>query len=466
MALDENNRARLDEFFGDIARHSSAYQQDMFSYVALRDGERWVIVVGSLIMHAAAPTMAERSFECAVAKAGVFRLASLNLSPAEFVAKLADGMIQTPHGELEFPAVASASPPRHAVNYIPYNPIGNQARLDTAQIMGEQCETLIRQPMLDWALRGASSPYDGLGDLIVDFGLPQITPAISVHLIAQCAAMIDASSRVEGGKATLILALASGLDSTLAAAGVLVWNQRVLDRRHISSEEFSWRQEAGRQVGEVTLDVPVGAALHCFASYAGIAHHRYWVADPSMSQNARRATFEGVGLSVKSLADLIADARADRGIARRFEGAVASLLWLLGFSPAHLGDAPSTQEAPDILVATPSGHVALVECTTGMVKQDKLLNLRARANAVRQRLDASNLRALRVLPVLACARPEADVEPERAAAAGMGICILDGDDLIGLLDRTALVPDADRYFAEAEEAVAQRNGANSGGAPA
>jgi hypothetical protein len=97
---------------------------------------------------------------------------------------------------------------------------------------------------------------------------------------------------------------------------------------------------------------------------------------------------------------------------------------------------------------------------------DKLWNLRARANAVRQRLDASNLRALRVLPVLACARPEADVEPERAAAAGMGICILDGDDLIGLIDRTALVADADRYFAEAEEALAQRNAATSGELPA
>lgn len=466
MALDENNRKRLDEFFADIARHSSAYQQDMFSYAAVKDGERWVIVVGSLVMHAAGPTMAERSFECAVAKAGAFRLASLNLSPAAFVAKLAEGVIQTPHGELEFPAVASASPPRHAVNYIPYNPIGDQARLDTAQIMGEQFAPLIRQPMLDWALRGAAPPYDGLGDLIIDFGLPQIAPAISVHLIAHCATMIEASSRVEGGKATLILALASGLDSTLAAAGLLVWNQRVLDRRHIPSAEFSWRQEAGRQVGEVTIDVPVGAALHCFAGYAGIAHHRYWIADPSMSQNARRATFEGVGLGLKTISDVIADARADRGTARRFEGAVASLLWLLGFSPAHLGDTPSMQDAPDILVATPSGHVALVECTTGMVKQDKLLNLRARANAVRQRLDASNLRALRVLPVLACARPEADVEPERAAAAAMGICILDGDDLFGLLDRTALVPDAERYFAEAEEAISQRNSAASSAPPA
>jgi hypothetical protein len=117
------------------------------------------------------------------------------------------------------------------------------------------------------------------------------------------------------------------------------------------------------------------------------------------------------------------------------------------------------------LVATPSGHIALVECTTGMVKQDKLLNLRARANAVRQRLDASNLRALRVLPVLACARPEADVEPERAGAAGMGICILDGDDLIGLVERTALLPDAERYFAEAEEALAQRSAVASSAVP-
>lgn len=461
MALDQHNRAHIEEFFANIAGHSSAFRQDTFSYVALRDGDRWVLISGSLVLHAADPMAAERHFECAVAKAGVIHLSMLGLSAAQFVEQLAEGAIETPHGRLEFPAAEGSVPPRHAVSHTPYNPAGNQARLDTAQIMGDQATSYIRQPMLDWSLRAANPPYDGLRDLMLDFGVPAIAPAISVFIVAQCCVVIDASSRLNDNKASVVVGLASGLDPAKASVGVVAWRQRTLERRLIPSDEFTWRQDANRQVGEASIKVPAGAVLHCFANYAGIAHHRFWVTDPSHSQNHRRAAFEALGAGVKAISELIAETQTDRGTARRFETAIDWLLWLLGFSPAHLGDIASMQDAPDLIVATPTGHIAAVECTTGMVKHDKLLNLRARALAIRQRLDASSLGAFRVLPVLICARPHAEVDPERDVAAGMGICILDRDDLTNLLDRTALAPDADAFFAEAEAAVAQRTAAGS-----
>ena len=366
MALDDRGQATLDDFFTGIACHATAFRQATFSYVALPDGDRWVIIVGSLVLHAITPTVSNRRFESPVARAGVFQLDDATTA-AEFLRRFTEGAVETPHGTLEFPAASNSAPPRHAVNHIPFNPAGNQARLDTAQLMGEQASEFIRQPMLDWSLRASSTPYDGLADLIADFGLATATQAVSIYLVAQCATMIDASSHLNGDKAKLAIGLASGLDKRLASVGVLIRHQQDLERRHIASAEISWREEANRQVGEVTFDVPAGAILHCFACYDGIAHHRYWVTDPSRTQNPRRAALEGAELGAQAIHDMILEARADRGLARKFETCTAWLLWLVGFGPSHLGDTARTQDAPDIIVSTPMGHFAVVECTTGLI---------------------------------------------------------------------------------------------------
>lgn len=407
-------------------------------------------------MHSVSLPLAERRFECATAMAGTFALAEAGLPASEFVKRLADGAVETPHGVLAFPANEGSTPPRHGIHYTPYNPAGNQARLDTLDIMGAQTAVFLRQPHLDWSLRGANPPYNGVGDILWDFKLPPISPAITIQLVAQCGVMIDAASNLQGEAATLRLALARGLDPKLAAAGVLVQIQGRVERLRFGITELQWTQEESRQIGEISFSVPVGAVLHCFASYDGLAHHRYWLTDPARSQNPRREVFDSLGGGIKAITDGLAETQIDRGAARRFESAVSWLLWVLGFSPAHLGDIPAMQDAPDIVVATPLGHIALVECTTGMVKQDKLLTLRARAAAVRQKLDAVKLGTFRVLAVLVCARPDSEVEPERDAAAQMGVAVLSMADFDDLLQRASWMPDSERVYADAESAIAQR----------
>lgn len=461
MALDRQGHDRLADFFAGVSGHASGFQGTTFSYVALRDGDRWIVVTASLILHALAPTVTDRRFESPVAKAGVFALDSAKA--LEFLIELTNGPIETPHGALEFPAAAAGSPPRYAINHTPYNPVGNQARVDTAQIFGEQAERFIRQPGLDWSLRASTTPFDGLADLVSDFGVPAVGHTIAVNVVAHCGVMVDSSSNLVGTKAKLAVGLALGLDPNLAAAGVVVRNQREVQRLYFSGADLSWQHDAIRQIGEVMFEVPSGAILHCFASYGGITHHRYWVLDAIRTQNHRRTALEAADVSMQTIGEIFAEAKIDRGVARKFESAVSWLLWLLGFSPAHLGEVPRTQDAPDIVVATPLGHIAVVECTTGLVKNEKLLSLRERARAVRQRLEDSNMGWAHVLPVLVCARSNQEVEPERDGAAAMGITVVDGEDLHEFLrDRTPFPPDADRLFREIEDALAQRLSATSG----
>jgi hypothetical protein len=87
-----------------------------------------------------------------------------------------------------------------------------------------------------------------------------------------------------------------------------------------------------------------------------------------------------------------------KGNARDLEAGVAWLLWMIGFSAAHLGSTTRTQDAADLIVTSPAGHFAVVECTTGLLRTDnKLPTLVARATEVRKRLDSGNNRHLAVI---------------------------------------------------------------------
>jgi hypothetical protein len=80
------------------------------------------------------------------------------------------------------------------------------------------------------------------------------------------------------------------------------------------------------------------------------------------------------------------------------ESVVAWLLWMLGFSVAHL-NTRRTRDAADLLVTSPAGHFAVVECTTGLLKaENKLSLLHERAEAVRRSLAVSNRSHLHLLP--------------------------------------------------------------------
>src|SRR5439155_16879308 len=46
------------------------------------------------------------------------------------------------------------------------------------------------------------------------------------------------------------------------------------------------------------------------------------------------------------------------------------LLWLLGFSATRIGGTGKMSDAPDLIAATPMGNLVVIECTTGILKED------------------------------------------------------------------------------------------------
>jgi hypothetical protein len=106
-------------------------------------------------------------------------------------------------------------------------------------------------------------------------------------------------------------------------------------------------------------------------------------------------------------------------------------------------------------VATPQGHFAIVECTTGLLKaENKLALLHDRAEAARRNLAAANSAHLRLLPVMVTSKTRAEITPDIETAERLGVLVMTRENLDNAINqRTMVFPNADQVYAEAEQIV-------------
>ena len=127
---------------------------------------------------------------------------------------------------------------------------------------------------------------------------------------------------------------------------------------------------------------------------------------------------------------------------------------MLGFSVANLGGTERTQDASDLLVTTPYGHVAVVEVTMGLLKaENKLSILHERVQAVRRSLDNSNNRHIRILPIIITSKTRVEIQPDVEQAEKWGILVLTREDLETAVNTTLVFPNAEQMFEQAERTV-------------
>lgn len=452
MAVSGHDRKNIEEFFVAVSPWMAGYRP-AFNFVALRDGESFVIVQARLYFNTGALPPPRHHFQTANVRSGVYPLADLGGDARAVVDRLIEGILPTPDGDLSFRARHDGS---HGAAFMPYNPqdLQSQNRIHLLSLVGEEQTGLLR-PQIDWELRAAPTPYDGLQELMLDHQVGSLrTDASSIEVIAFHVAAVDFSSSIFGTKARLSVLLSNGLAPEKVSLGYRIFAQgRVVARDRSAGGSMAWAGGPESQSGSLEIDVPEGAVLDCVASYDGQAQHHGWIADPSTAQNPRRAVYEAIDPKMEFLRELLT--RTGRGKdARQFEVGVAWLTWMLGFSVIHLGGTQRAQDAADLIAITPAGHFGVVECTTGTLKSDnKLPLLIQRAATVRARLDASGSRHLRVLPVMATSLSREEVRADLDQAETLGVAVFTKEDLESGLDRTLVLPDAERIYAEAEQSL-------------
>jgi len=443
----------LEQFLRMITSIREAYAYAGFSYHAVRDGSCLTILHARLFLDTSPISVARKRVAFLDQEVGYLSLEDLNLGVLEIINRLAERKPLDLFGEqLLFPLEPGMAP---TSSFRPLHELGLPTkRLAVLTLTGAP----IRKPRfsmdLDWELKANNPPYDSLTELLSEFRLAGYSGDFScVEIPAAHVAEVDLQSRVSGDTAKPGVILPPGADRQFLSLGVIIYDQGVgVERRLISADQLEWTpwevaNLPKHQHGVATLRIPVGATLKCFAVYKGIVQHTTWIGDPSLFPNWRRTAYDWADPQFEVLRDCLFEEKRERKESQDFEVGVASLLWMLGFGPLQLRT-PRLKDNPDILVTTPGGRMAVVECTTDVIdKDDKLSKLHSRAQSIKGQVERSGARYIELMPILITALPTSAVM-DIEKASRFGILVLTQDDLKSALDRSIFPQDADALFQE------------------
>lgn len=456
--ITEFDSNKISEFFAGIASWEVAYKHAGLSYFAVKHDGVFALMQARLFLRTAPSPIPTTHFQSNNIRAGYYPLVELGGTPREMVERILSGMLSTPHGELRFPSEQNE---RYSAIYSPFHHEGlqNGSRLDELMLTGAQRMQSVRHPQYDWEVKAAPTPYDSLGELLLEYHLGAYKGDFAnIEVLAFNVSEIDLSARVKGTKAMLGILLADGLTPERCRLGYRIYHQgRVVTRTSVDGAAMFWETRQHFLYGSAEIDVPEGAVLSCTATYDGYAQHQGWISDPSTTQNPYRAVYEAFDSQATILRDFLENSQGKGRDARDLEAGVAWLLWMLGFGVAHLGGTAKTQDAPDLIATTPRGNFAVIECTTGLLKtENKLSRLIERAETLRRRLDASGNRHLHVLPVIITSKDREEVKADLEQAERLGVVVTTKESLLQALNRTLVLPDAEGIYAEGERTAREK----------
>lgn len=456
MPLADHDQKAIDAFFAGLVPREGAYQKfASVSYFAVKHDGAFVLVQAKLFLNSVPPDIPLTQFQTENIRAGHFLMSDLAADARTVVGLFTEGKLSRPDGELWFPPADGGS---YSAYHLPFHPEGlqNGSRLDVLTLMGARRVEYVRQPQFDWEVKAAATPYDSIAELLLEYRLGTLRgDAANLEIVAFNVAVVDLSSTVRGTKANPAVLLADGLSPDKVTLGYRVFSQgRVVQRATIPGATMQWGRRDALLRGIAEIDIPPAAVLHCIATYAGTAQHQGWLSDPSTVQNPQRSVYEAFDDKLEVLRDFLAKSQGKGRDARDLEAGVSWLLWMLGFSVAHLGGTDKTQNAPDLIATTPRGNFAVIECTTGLLKaENKLALLVDRAEALKRRLEASGNRHLHVLPVIVTSKAREEVKADLEQAEKLGVVVLTRESLEEALKRTLVLPNAEALFAEGEQAA-------------
>lgn len=454
MPIQPHDQKAIDCFFDETRPSLATYGNAFFACVAVRVDGEFKLVQGAVHLMPSTRELPPH-FETENIRADYYRLVDLNLTIEQFINMVLTGVIHTPHGDIQFPGDQTGT---HRASYMAPHRSGpdKQNRLSILRLFSSMYNQDINQPFVEWELMAAETPYDSLLELLHDYGVgPLRNDGIGIDIYTGSVAIIDSASANQDGKINLLIRLGHGLAPKDATLGYKVLIQgRVVQRQRLPGDSFAWAHEPLYQVGTIEFDVEPGAVLQCFVSYAGQVQHFGWLVDSSSILNSRRGMYDLVDPSLKTMMSIITDVNRKTWNARDLERAVSWIFWMLGFSVVHFGQTKGIQDAVDLIATAPSGHVALIECTTGLLKaESKLSILHDRLQGARRALDASGNRHLRVLPVIVTSQPRSDILADLETAERLGMYVIAREEIDSMIQSTLFPYNADKLFFDAETSV-------------
>lgn len=443
----------IQEFVSLIAPIAKVYPKALFGFVALSEPEGLVLCQGHIVLPTGPNLPPPMSVKTASICACVVSLVELKLDCEKLIFALLGDGVETPVGNVRFPGTAEGPYPLSAsLQRFPSNFYTANAHPLSLSLSLSMSSSRFANRLAEFQndLRACADPFDSLMELATELGLPSSRWSESVlHVTAHNVVAVDLERHIVNRSVKLALLAAHGLDRGYARLGYRVQtvDGKVIQRRAVDAGELYWSAKEQYDVGEVDVSVPQGAIIQCFASYKGYWQHQGWVTTPGTFINLRRVAYEAFDPGLANLTKYLSDPRTLRQDARLLELGVATLLYMKGFAPSPFAGKFST-DAPDLLASTPSGNIAVVECTTGAIDSEgKLSKLLNRTALLAERLRVGGYAHVRCLPVIVTTLSRDEIT-DISLAAENGIIVVSSEDLAAAVNETMVPGNADRLFDE------------------
>ncbi|WP_211622670.1 hypothetical protein [Paraburkholderia domus] len=452
IPLHENKK--IQEFFDLIGSGSAVYNQATFSFLAVRepDNSGLALMQGHVVLSTGigAPPLIEVKTPSICACS--MRLADLDVDARQLLDRLFHFGIATPLGNLKYGAVPERSDMTLSayVERFPPEPSAKQAHPLTLRVSFDGFRFTNQQAEFLNDLRAADTPYDSVVELAAELGLRSLRwDMCSLDVSALPLVAVDSSRTIIGGRVTLALLAAHGIDRDSAKLGyrVLAADGKIVTRKSMAGQELTWHAFETGLVGEVSVAVPTGAIVQCFASYEGKSLHQDWIVDPAVVANTRRVAHETFDDGLSGVKKYLFDPKQLKQNAKQFEWGVANLFYMLGFAVNPMVG-PLTEDGPDVLATTPSGDFLVIECTTGSIDKDgKMSKLLSRTSDLAERLQDAGHSDRKCLPIMVTSLPREAVT-DLSQAAEKGVLVLTVESLERLVDDTVATRNANDLFHE------------------
>ncbi len=456
MATDFNSK-NIDQFFRHIDGWVRGLRGRTFHYFGIAVENEVHLCTARILLQIRQPPA--REIAIGRLRAGVIAIPGNHSRAAEIVTTLVSGIATPIRRGLVVKLPTDDLAGMHVAPPVLLHPVGLSSghRLSVLTIQAGMWPITESRLDMDWSLRSAPKPYESLTELLTELNLVADHSPQRCSLDVRSAPPVEivARSTIHDEEATIVVLMAKGLDRCRASLHyrILVEGESTI-RASLTGRQLMWEPEDGAVVGTAKIRVPRGAVVNCFASYDSVAQHSCWFTDPNLIPNPRLQVLTANDAALEALKATLTNDGTPRGqVAKQFETAVAAVVWAYGLAPVQTDYADLTKDGPDVIAVAPSGGIAVIECTIGLLKaQNKLANLARRSVAIRDRVQAATLAPPIVLPVIVTRLRRSEVEAELDAATDAGILVLTRENLEAAMNETLLPQDGDAVFRRGLEA--------------
>lgn len=323
------------------------------------------------------------------------------------------------------------------------------------QISGSTTRSLSQIDLIniDTFLRSSYPPFDGLPDAGYWLGLEFVesdhqASSIEVRINPPVDIIIDRSFLSDNTFNICLLAHGS-FDVEAIQLAIRAVPGNGLKSRVQAADQIDWQKtEEGIQQGKVRITLENADNALAILMIEGSTIRRHWFPDAERARNSRLIAVQNFDKDLK----MVRNAVLETTDSNKFENGVATLLFLLGFTPA----VQLETDSPDIIVSTPSGRLAIIECTTRVADfSTKLGKLVDRRGSLEKSLRSSGHQG-NIAALLVCRQHKDQIAAGTQETRSHNVMLITKDELITAFEQLRFHPDPDELLRNAESEIANK----------